>query len=172
MRTRTALNASRPHYVAQKFVKMFVYFLISVLLFFTDIISYGKVFSVKVMSMMIMTNKVNSFIKTLHWKLQVHSQLPEAPTGGETGRFLRTRTALNASRPHYVAQKFVKIFVYFLISVLLFFTDMIIYAKVFSVKVMSVMIMTNKVNSFIKTLYWKLQVHSQNCQFGQIHIKK
>ena len=38
------------------------------------------------------------------------------------------------------------------------FTDIIIHAKVFSVKIMSaVIIMTDKVNSLIKTLYWTLQ---------------
>ena len=29
--------------------------------------------------------------------------------GGETGRFLRTKTALEASKPHYFAKKFPKI---------------------------------------------------------------
>ena len=29
--------------------------------------------------------------------------------GGETGRFLRTKTALEASKPHYFAQKFPRI---------------------------------------------------------------
>ena len=41
--------------------------------------------------------------------------------GGETGQFSRTRTALEASKPHYIAHKFVKMCGYVLISVLLFF---------------------------------------------------